>query len=136
MSNVDRDTAEERERAAIISQHLDPAYTANLEGANDQSDEPATSNTSQRSNGEVHEQESSLKLQGGDIHRDLYKISARGSPMLRAQTFSHPQRPTLGEQRPSDQRLPGGFRRNYMLKQSQSYTVPYTRNFVQFLDLY
>jgi proton-coupled amino acid transporter len=137
MSNLDRGTNEERRRAEIVSRHLDPAYTAHLEGA--APDEPhQSSNTTQPSNREIREHESSLKLQGGDIHRDLYKISARGSPVRRAQTFSYPGRPSVSGETASEQRQPGGFRRQFLLQQqrAQSFTAPITRNFVYFLDLY
>jgi solute carrier family 36 (proton-coupled amino acid transporter) len=133
-------SAEDRRRAEIVSRHLDPAYTAQLEEASPPSP-PRSSHitqTSQSSNGSAQEHESSLKLQGGDIHRDLYKISerGRGSPIQRAQTFSHPQRPSLVETA-TEQREPGGFRRHYVLQQrAQSYAAPITRNFVAFLDLY
>ncbi|KOS23322.1 Vacuolar amino acid transporter 3 [Escovopsis weberi] len=33
--------------------------------------------------------ESSLKLQGGDIHRDMFKLKARNNSIRRARTFSH-----------------------------------------------
>ncbi|KAN0089932.1 amino acid transporter [Hyaloscypha variabilis] len=138
MSNLDRSpSAEDRRRADIVSRHLDPSYTAEFEGAPSNSP-PRSSRTTQNSNGSAADHESSLKLQGGDIHRDLYKISERGraSPIQRAQTFSHPQRPSIGETA-AEQREPGGFRRHYVLQQrAQSYAAPITRNFVYFLDLY
>lgn len=130
-------STEDRRRAEIVSRHLDPSYTAELDGALPSSP-PRSSGATQSSNGSARDQESSLKLQGGDIHRDLYKISERGraSPIVRAQTFSHPQRPSLGESA-AEQMEPGGFRRHYVLQQrAQSYAAPVTRNFVHFLDLY
>jgi proton-coupled amino acid transporter len=138
MSNPDQGTGEERRCAEIVSRHLDPAYTAHLEGAVSD-DSPQSLNNTQSSNGEAQEHESSLKLQGGDIHRDLYKISARASPgpIRRAQTFSHPERQAAGEQTAAEQRQPGSFRRDFVLHQrTQSFTAPVTRNFVYFLDLY
>ncbi|CZR59375.1 related to amino acid transporter [Phialocephala subalpina] len=144
MSDHDRDTSEERREAEIVSRHLDPGYTANLEG-NEPEDLPRSSNTTQSSR-EAQEQESSLKLQGGDIHRDLYKIGRRAegspSPMRRAQTFSHPEtppmRPRLDGESAADHRQPGGFRRHFVQQhqRSKSFTAPITRNFVQFLDIY
>lgn len=123
---------DERRQAAIVSPHLDPAYTADLESISP--DQTGSSRTGIRLNGEEQEQESSLKLQGGDIHRDLYKLNARASPIQRAQTFSHVRRPSpLGAQR-----QPGGFRRQFLLQQhrASSFTAPITSNFVSFLDLY
>jgi proton-coupled amino acid transporter len=138
MLNPDRPSIEERRQAEIVSRHLDPGYTADLEGTVPE-EAPQSSNTTQSSHGEAQEHESSLKLQGGDIHRDLYKISARASPVQRAATFSH--LPDLRGGTASDQRQPGGFRRHFMqqkLHRSQSFleTAAVTRNFVQFLDLY
>ncbi|KAE9366450.1 amino acid transporter [Stipitochalara longipes BDJ] len=138
MSNLDTSpSAEDRRRADIVSRHLDPSYTAQLESVSP-SPAPSSSRATQDSNGSATDHESSLKLQGGDVHRDLYKISERGraSPIQRAQTFSHPQRPSIRETA-AEQREPGGFRRQYVLhRRSQSYTVPITSNFVYFLDLY
>ncbi|KAH6661862.1 transmembrane amino acid transporter protein-domain-containing protein [Halenospora varia] len=78
-------------------------------------------------------------IPGRDIHRDLYKISARASPVQRAATISH--LPDLRGETASDQRQPGGFRRHFVqqkLHRSQIFveTAPITRNFGQFLDLY
>ena len=138
MSNPDHSPSpEDRRRAEIISRHLDPAYTAHLESA-EPSSPPRSSRTTQSSNASARDQESSLKLQGGDVHRDLYKISARASPspIQRAQTFSHPQRPSTTET-VATQRQPGAFRRNFVLRQrAQSFTAPVTNNCVAFLDLY
>src|SRR3981189_1092207 len=53
---------------------------------------PQSSSTTQIWNGEGQEQESSLKLQEGDIHQDLYKLSARANAIQRAETFSHTKR--------------------------------------------
>ncbi|KUJ19732.1 amino acid transporter [Mollisia scopiformis] len=138
MSNPDRDAEEERTRETV-SRFLDPAYTSHLEGA-EPDEPPQSSNTTQSSDREGREHESSLKLQGGDIHRDLYKLGARASPspIQRAQTFSHPppSGPTLGRDSAAEQRQPGGFRRQFVQQQrSQSFTeIP--RSFVSFLELY
>ncbi|PBP28227.1 putative amino acid transporter [Diplocarpon rosae] len=119
------------EEAEIVSRHLDPAYTAHFD-----ENTPAQP---RGTGGETQEYESSLKLQGGDIHRDLYKISARASPLQRAGTFSHPPRPST-DGAVDEQTRPGGFRRHFvqqrLLKRSNSFTAPITRNFVAFLDLY
>lgn len=88
--------------------------------------------------------QSSLRLQGGDIHRDLYKIDARNRPHhQRAKTFSGPD--FTGDQSDmpvSEQLIPGGFRRQYVqqkygdLHRLNPRRVPIARNFVEFLDLY
>lgn len=87
--------------------------------------------------------ESSLKLQGGDIHREMFRIRARASSLRRANTFSHQPSPSL---QPADdlsyneQRVPGGFRRQHVLHQARkrraSHGPVFARNFVEFLDLY
>lgn len=87
--------------------------------------------------------ESSLKLQGGDIHRDIFRMKARANSLRRANTFSHQPSPRL---QPSDdltypeQREPGGFRRHYLVRQARQRreTGPLiiANTFVDFLDLY
>ncbi|KFH41051.1 Vacuolar amino acid transporter-like protein [Hapsidospora chrysogenum ATCC 11550] len=101
-------------------------------GANQTSRTPASDNV-----------ESSLKLQGGDIHRDMFRIKARANSGRRANTFSHRPPPRL--QPPDDltypeQREPGGFRRHYLRRQAlrRRATGPLliANTFVDFLDLY
>lgn len=87
--------------------------------------------------------ESSLRLQGGDMHRDMFKIKARANSLRRSATFSHQPSPRL---QPADelsypeQREPGGFRRQHLQhrarqrRMSGSHVV--SRNFVDFLELY
>ncbi|KAF8849108.1 hypothetical protein BDZ45DRAFT_680763 [Acephala macrosclerotiorum] len=143
MSDHDRDS-EERREAEIVSRHLDLGYTAHLEGTEPK--DPLRSSNNTQSLREAREQESSLKLQGGDIHRDLYKLGGRAgaspSPMRRAQTFSHPETPPMGPQldgeSAADHRQPGGVQRHFVQQhqRSKSFTAPITRNFVQFLDIY
>ncbi|KAL2069360.1 hypothetical protein VTL71DRAFT_15698 [Oculimacula yallundae] len=135
MSNIERDEQEEEQRRAeIVARHLDPAYTAEF----DDRPQAQGTNPTHTSDEDAREHESSLKLQGGDIHRDIYKITARASPIQRAQTFSHPGRSGSGEA--TEHREPGGFRRQYVqqqaMKRSQSFAAPITNNFVHFLDLY
>lgn len=86
--------------------------------------------------------ESSLKLQGGDIHRDMFKIKARASSIRRSNTFSHHPSPHLGpdgELTASEQLEPGGFRRQHLRRRArqrrQSGLIVAT-TFVDFLDLY
>lgn len=87
--------------------------------------------------------ESSLKLQGGDIHRDMFRIKARANSLRRANTFSYQPSPSL---QPADnlsypeQREPGGFRRHYLRRQAlqrrASGPQMIANSFVDFLDLY
>lgn len=84
--------------------------------------------------------ESSLKLQGGDIHRDMFKIKARASSIRRSNTFSHHPSPHLaGELTASEQLEPGGFRRQHLrrrARQRRQSGLVVANTFVDFLDLY
>ncbi|KAL7939229.1 transmembrane amino acid transporter domain-containing protein [Trichoderma chlorosporum] len=86
--------------------------------------------------------ESSLKLQGGDIHRDMFKIKARASSIRRSNTFSHHPSPHLGAAdglTHSEQLEPGGFRRQHLLRrarQRRQSGLVVANTFVDFLDLY
>ncbi|GJN79309.1 hypothetical protein PLIIFM63780_002822 [Purpureocillium lilacinum] len=87
--------------------------------------------------------ESSLKLQGGDIHRDMYKIKARANSLRRAATFSHQPSPRLhpaDELSYPEQREPGGFRRQHLQRRARqrrlSGPLVVAKNFVDFLELY
>ncbi|KAG6001536.1 hypothetical protein E4U21_004110 [Claviceps maximensis] len=87
--------------------------------------------------------ESSLKLQGGDIHRDMFKIKARANSLRRAATFSHQPSPRFSsndELSYPEQRTPGGFRRHHLQQQARQLKLGGTligaRNFFDFLDLY
>lgn len=129
--------------ARVLSEHLDPGFTAEFDGT---TPETVGEGTSSKSAPELTA-ESSLRLQGGDIHRDLYRIQANARRVKlhqRAKTFSHPT-----EYEPSEvdhdelpvpeQLAPGGFRRQFLQRQSDrvSYiAAPVTRNFVSFLELY
>ncbi|KAL5349828.1 hypothetical protein ACLOAV_004862 [Pseudogymnoascus australis] len=129
MSNSNlRSTGDERIQAEIVSRHLIPSYTAHLEGAIP--DTGQSSATTQSLDGQGQEYESSLKLQGGDIHRDLYKINARASPIQRAHTFSHISRPNAAVQTAVEHRQPGGFRRQFIQQNRRwldDVTTPITR---------
>ncbi|KAM7197591.1 Transmembrane amino acid transporter domain containing protein [Rhypophila sp. PSN 637] len=116
----------------------------------------STSNASSSSSTSQQQQkpegiESSLKLQGGDIHRDLFKLDAAARANLmhrRANTFHNPreleQATSSGDGLTvGDQLVPGGFRRAFLQQKHRGYSdqflaarMPVTRNFVQFLDLY
>lgn len=87
--------------------------------------------------------DSSLRLQGGDIHRDMFKIKARANSLRRANTFSHQASPSLqpaDELSHAEQREPGGFRRQHLLRQARqrrmSGPLVVAKNFVDFLELY
>lgn len=129
---------EEIREARVVSKHLDPGYSAEFDGVSDDPNGKTTSDQTATQSG----QESSLKLLGGDVHRDLYKVPARTKLMQRAATFSHLTRPSASatdELNASDQQFPGGFRRQFLLRQNRrfhSVTAPVTDNFVSFLDLY
>jgi proton-coupled amino acid transporter len=139
---TDTPTSEqERREAEVVSRHLPLGYSAEPDVVLDDRGNPAASAPDILQSG----QESSLKLLGGDIHRDLYKINARAKLHQRAATFSHlsPRRPDLAtpdsEITAAEQRAPGGFRRQFFVRQQSrfhSVTTPVTKNFVEFLDLY
>ncbi|MCJ1441765.1 MAG: hypothetical protein MMC23_002257 [Stictis urceolatum] len=121
--------------AEIVSRHLPDGYSAGPEvliSGNTGSQPPS--------------EQSSLRLQGGDIHRDLYRIR---SPFKhkRAVTYGSPSiQPSDDFEVPdnvvsvSDQRVPGGFRRQHMLQKKpnliREVSRPITDSFVSFLDLY
>ena len=87
--------------------------------------------------------ESSLKLQGGDIHRDMYKIKARANSLRRAATFSHQPLSTASSTDDfpyPDTRAPGGFRRQHVQHRARqrrfSGSLVAAKSFIDFLDLY
>lgn len=133
----------------VIAEHLPPGYGLGFDGAAGSSTQ--TSDTASASKSSLNlaatPEESSLKLQGGDIHRHLFKISAKGGQELhRSKTFSHPSRDTSEEDivpenvPPIDEMMrPQGFRRQYIMQRYRrlSHAAPaITRDFVEFLDLY
>ena len=131
MTDIPTSNAEDDRAARIIAGHLPQGYTGGLDGVPVVDDEEAT---------DVGE--SSLKLQGGDIHRDLYKIQHRAKLHHRAATFSHPAEVSAGletETSVAEQRAPGGFRRQFVRQKYGRFNpavIPVTRNFVEFLTLY
>ncbi|KAI6082050.1 transmembrane amino acid transporter protein-domain-containing protein [Hypoxylon rubiginosum] len=130
-----------RHEAEIVSEHLPSGYSAAFVGEPGSS--AAESSSSQQDPTELEAGESSLKLQGGDMHRDLFKTAARAKMHKRAATFHHPQ-DIVSETGPdgltvSDQLAPGGFRRAFIHQQRrESWTKRnvITKNFAEFLDLY
>ncbi|KAI0401444.1 transmembrane amino acid transporter [Xylaria palmicola] len=132
-----------RPEADVIAEHLPAGYTAEFTGAS--SEIPAASSSAPTLN-ETPTEEDSLRLQGGDIHRDIFKAAARARLHRRAATFHHPPAAsTSGEDdleglTVNEQLAPGGFRRAFLLQaqkdQIWASKIPITRNFVEFLDLY
>jgi proton-coupled amino acid transporter len=136
------DSEQSRREAEVVSRHLPPGYSADHDVLANESDNGASSSADGVSSPGP---ESSLKLQGGDMHRDLFKIDARSKQLQRAATFSHPNYGTVEEEdedaplRANEQMAPGGFRRQFIKQQGRrlsSVTNPVTKNFVAFLDLY
>jgi hypothetical protein len=129
--------------AAIIDPHLPEGYSADPEALISDPAQPDT-----RSGVSEAQEESSLMLQGGDIHRDIYKIKARANAPRRAATFSGLNPGHLDESQPSadDILQPGGFRRQHvqryqtempsMRRRLSRAAVPVTKNFIGFLELY
>ncbi|KAF2642591.1 hypothetical protein P280DRAFT_268621 [Massarina eburnea CBS 473.64] len=139
-----RQTEQDLLAAKVLSGHLHPSYTAEFDGTTGGA---AGNGTSNSQDGLL--EESSLRLQGGDIHRDLYRIQAnakRSKLLARSATFSHPSPSDYAasdishdEVPVSEQLAPGGFRRQYLGQQSRSLSLvnaPVARNFVSFLELY
>lgn len=115
-------SSQQLHEAQIVSRHLPDGFTADSAAS---------------------QLEDSLKLQGGDLHRDLFKINARAKLQQRAATFANlpviHRAETNPDFTPTEQLAPGGFRRQFLLKQHnrfQSFSRPMASNFVAFLDLY
>lgn len=167
---------EQQRIAAVVAEHLPSGYTAAFDGFDGASpaaaeiDEPASiphshqgaeSNGNSSANSNSHDAiasqealgESSLLLQGGDIHRDLFKIPVKAN-LQRAMTFSHPDRTstpdlllTNDDMTAAEISEPQGFRRHHVLQRQRrgrptragfagGASMPVTRSFVEFLDLY
>ncbi|KAF2798493.1 amino acid transporter-like protein [Melanomma pulvis-pyrius CBS 109.77] len=136
-----RHPEQDKQDARVLSRHLDPGFSADFDGTSPENIENGSSSNS----ADPTIAESSLRLQGGDIHRDLYRInerSKRAKLHQRAATFSHPREYAESEHDElpvSEQLVPGGFRRQFLERQGRrvSYiTSPVTKNFVSFLELY
>ncbi|EGP88774.1 unnamed protein product [Zymoseptoria tritici ST99CH_1A5] len=133
------DSEQSRREAKIVDRHLPDGFTADPEGVvYDAQAEAAFNETASSS-----PPQSSLMLQGGDMHRDIFKIKARAKAPRRSATFSNLTSPALVTEEPAieNQLEPGGFRRQYVqrhtIKRRQStFATPVTRNFVSFLELY
>lgn len=124
-------------QAEVISRHLHPRFT----GAPDAIIEQDDDRRGGKSSGHDENQQSSLKLQGGDIHRDIYRIEARSKRAglnQRAATFSYS--PRLEADSDPDTTIrnePGAFRRQYVWRSKRSFNhISTPKSFVDFLQLY
>ncbi|KAL1839981.1 hypothetical protein VTJ49DRAFT_944 [Mycothermus thermophilus] len=129
--------------ARIVADHLPAGYTADFDGRHDNGKYGASA--SGPSTPTQSAEESSLKLQGGDVHRDLFKMNAskRNNMHRRANTFHSVPDVRHVDDTPftvGDQLIPGGFRRAFLQQRHGddflARRIPITRNFVEFLDLY
>lgn len=140
-------TPQERREAEaqVVAEHLPSGYTAEFHTSPAASDGPTSSASGTEFPPSLEELESSLRLQGGDIHRDLFKMDAptRAQVHRRAATF-HSPREFSQDRNPGmtvgDQLAPGGFRRAFLHQKHghdfMAARMPITRSFVEFLDLY
>lgn len=128
--------------ARVVSKHLPPGYSAEPNVVSD-------GHANRRAPGETPDigdgidPQDSLRLQGGDIHREIFKISARAKLGQRAATFAHPVKRNFSKVgndfSSQEQRAPGGFRREFLQRQQNRLSIvtnPVTSSFVNFLDLY
>jgi proton-coupled amino acid transporter len=138
------DSDQSRREAQIVDPHLPEGYSATPEAVAYPT-EYVEDSTVSSPNSEGQPEQSSLVLQGGDIHRDIFKIRARAAKPRRSNTFSASQSPLLipADQYRSvrEQREPGGFRRQYVQQHRLDRRIshrsdPVTKNFVSFLELY
>ncbi|KAK3898569.1 transmembrane amino acid transporter protein-domain-containing protein [Staphylotrichum tortipilum] len=148
-----RDRGDTGAAAQVVAEHLPSGYTAefhhtggNTTPGDTDGNGPASLASGSATPAVVASEESSLKLQGGDMHRDLFKLdaAAKGRMHRRAATFHSPRELQQDEAGPSmtvgDQLAPGGFRRAFLHHRHGddflAARMPITRNFVEFLDLY
>ncbi|PYI08047.1 hypothetical protein BO78DRAFT_385458 [Aspergillus sclerotiicarbonarius CBS 121057] len=123
----------------ILSQHLHPQFTASLQ---DELVVPPGDAPAEQSSGDApSEPQSSLKLQGGDIHRDLYRIDAKSKQARldkRAATFSFLPRHADDVVEEGVASLePGSFRRHFIQNKYGRLDQPgVTSSFLDFLDIY
>ena len=126
---------DDRRQAEVVSEHLPSGFSHEFDGANDGPDAASSSAPDLIS----PQGQSSLKLQGGDMHRDLYKVEARAKMHQRSHTFAALPRNRSSLSMPAeDQRAPGGFRREYVHRRQgfSARNVPIANSFIEFLDLY
>ena len=130
--------------ATVVSRYLPAGYTAEPQlsssGGEDGSRSSSEADPISPRSDPIHD---SLTLQGGDVHREIFKIGARAKLHQRANTFAQPSMRRsstfAADISASEQRAPGGFRRQFFERQQDrlhSVTRPVTKNFVSFLELY
>ncbi|KAL8743542.1 MAG: hypothetical protein Q9190_004123 [Brigantiaea leucoxantha] len=134
-----------QEEADVVARHLPSGYTAEPDALT-ASPVDAVASASALDLDQPTEQQDSLRLQGGDVHREIFKIGARAKLGQRSATFANPTirrsstfRPHASDLPASEQLAPGGFRRQYVRQQQRrlnAVTAPVTANFVSFLALY
>ncbi|KAI1849087.1 hypothetical protein JX266_005048 [Neoarthrinium moseri] len=128
--------------ANVVSEHLPAGYGATFDGSS-----ASGAAASPPARAAEPDEVSSLKLPGGDIHRDLFMIQQRAERAKmhqRANTFHYPQQLHQDNNEEhlavTNQIAPGGFRRAFIQQQQKrkflAARMPVTRNFVEFLDLY
>ncbi|KAL4967581.1 putative amino acid transporter [Aspergillus stella-maris] len=121
---------------AILSQHLDPQFTASLqrEAVTD------SSGATPSNDPEQSEPQSSLLLQGGDMHRDLYRLDAKAKRARldkRSYTFSAiPRRQSDLYEEEAASLEPGSFRRHYIQHQQGQDHPAVHRSFLEYLNIY
>ncbi|KAK3682935.1 transmembrane amino acid transporter protein-domain-containing protein [Podospora appendiculata] len=147
---VSQDRRDIESLAHVVSEHLPSGYTAaefhTSASSQDGKDDPSSSSSAVPTPSATAAEESSLKLQGGDIHRELFKIDAAARVQMhrRANTFHNTREFRQDDENRTltvgDQLAPGGFRRAFLhQKHGHDFLaarMPVTRNFVEFLDLY
>ncbi|PLB44936.1 putative amino acid transporter [Aspergillus steynii IBT 23096] len=128
--------------ADILAHHLDPQFTASLHDQYQSPSENGNDNGESSSTAAAPEPQSSLTLQGGDVHRDLYRIEAKSKQAKldkRAYSFSYPHRePEDAIEEGVAALEPGSFRRHFIQHHRHAdFDHPrVTTSFVDFLDLY
>lgn len=134
---------EPQDQSEILSQHLHPHFTGSLRdespiasGIGRDHPEPESSTVPVED-----PPQSSLKLQGGDIHRDLYRLDAKSKQAKldkRAASFSFiPREPEDTIDEAVTALEPGSFRRHFIRQHNGHFDNPgVTTSFLDFLDLY
>ena len=127
--------------ADIASRHLPSGYTAEPDAISNAPSNASASASASNLPSSAEEPQDSLALQGGDIHREFFKIGARAKLPARAHTFAHPTRsstirPSRDDIITRSHHAPGDSRRQVLQRRFNSYASPVTRDFVSFLDLY
>jgi proton-coupled amino acid transporter len=144
----------------IVRRHLVGHYGSPSRSARGFAGDEDTQSQSRMGDDDEDEEFSSLRLQGGDITRQIYRWSEQQAAdergkMMRSKSFVD-SRPRKDDHNLNIEaiRQPGGFRRNYLRRnaaspspapgpsrygttgQSRQPTQPFTSNFLEFLTLY